>query len=147
MAENIQHLEELLLNNPPGTELHKECLKHLANWYGSKFYRTDDISDIEEFIKYGRLSLNANSSDLRRVYPFRLLFRILLAAFERTSKISYLDELITVGYEILKLHGLPPSFPVIESLVSSLLTRDLLLGQPEDPHEAMRFLSSAIDSQ
>jgi hypothetical protein len=70
MAEKIQHLEELLSITPPGTERHKKCLSNLANWYQSKFHRTNDISDIEESIKYSRLSLDAtHSSDPWRTIP------------------------------------------------------------------------------
>jgi hypothetical protein len=68
VAENIQYLKELLSDIPPGTGRHRKCLKELADWYETKFVRTNDTSDIEESIKYGRLALNAThySSDLDR---------------------------------------------------------------------------------
>jgi len=149
MAGKIQYLEDLLSITPPGTGRHEECLSNLAKWYKSKFYRTNDISDIEESIKYSRLSLNAtHSSGLMRVGSLCCLHRILLLAFERTNKINHLDESITVGYDMLKLKSAQYiHFHVVEKLVSSLLTRELLLGGREDSHEAIRLMSTVIDNQ
>jgi tetratricopeptide (TPR) repeat protein len=87
MAEKIQHLEELLSVTPPGTEHHNKCLGILARWYESKFRRTNNISDIEESIKYGRLSVNAtHSSDSFRSNPLAFLRDILSLAFEKSRK-------------------------------------------------------------
>ena len=149
MAEKIQHLEELLSVTPPGTERHKECLTELSNWYCSKFYRSDDISDIEESIKYSRLSLNAtHSGDPRRSNPIASLSNNLFLAFEKTGEISYLNDSITVGYDILNLRTPRHAhFPAIHKLVRSLLTREKLLGQLEDRHEAIRLISTVVDDQ
>ncbi len=149
MAEEIYHLEELLSITPPGTERHKDCLSHLADWYETKFYRTNDISDVEESIKYSRLSLGAtNSDDHWRINPLSSLRNILLLAFEKTSKISYLDESITLGYDILELKSVQFIHPhAVQKLVPSLLTREQLLGRREDRHEAIRLMSMVIDNQ
>ncbi|KAI9462872.1 CHAT domain-containing protein [Lactarius psammicola] len=150
MAERIQHLEELLSITPPGTKRHKACLSDLADWYKSKFSRTNDISDIEESIKYGRLSLDTTrySSGQTRTNSLFSLCRILLLAFRKTDKISYLDESITVGYDILKLKSAQHAhFYAVRTLVLSLLTREQLPGGREDRHEAVRLVSMVIDSQ
>jgi CHAT domain-containing protein/tetratricopeptide (TPR) repeat protein len=149
MAEKIQHLEELLSITPPGTQHHKECLTHLEKWYRSKFRRTNDISDIEESIKYSRLSLDAtDSSDTWRINPLASLRNTLDLAFERTRKISYLDESITVGYDILKLRSAQHAhFHAIHTLVQSLITREKLLGRREDRHEAIRLISMVVNDQ
>ncbi|KAH9164589.1 hypothetical protein EDB89DRAFT_2139706 [Lactarius sanguifluus] len=130
MAEKIQHLEELLSITPTKTERHEQYLSRLAKWYESKFYRTNDISDLEESIKYSRLLLNAThySSDLRKYIALDQLHDILLLAFEKTGKITYLGESIA-------------------KLVSSLLSREQLLGGREDFHESIRLMSTVIDNQ
>ena len=130
MAEKIQHLEELLSISPPGTQHHKQCLGALENWYQSKFNRTSDISDVEESIKYSRLLLDATrSSDPWRHNYLASLLDVLDLAYQKTRKISYLDESITVGYDILELSSAQPvCFYVVWKLVQSLLTREELLG-------------------
>ncbi len=150
MTEKIRHLEELLSITPPGTQRHKECLIHLAGWYESKFRRTNNMSDIEESIKYSQLSLAAIQypSDMRRVNALRSLRNSLLLAFEHTNQTNYLDESIVVGYDVLKLKRAQHNyFEVTQQLVSSLLTRWRLLGRTEDPHEAIRLTSLAINDQ
>ena len=149
MEQKIQDLEELLSSTPPGTERHKECLSVLADWYQSKFCRTKDISDIEESIKYNRLSLDAtHSSHSWRHISLASLRNVLFLAFKNTRKISYLDESITLGYDIIELRSSRHlRLQVIEALVQSLLTREEFLGQREDRHEAIRLISTVVDDQ
>jgi CHAT domain-containing protein len=149
MQQKIQHLENLLAITPPGTEHHKECLDSLRNWYESKSRLTNNISDIEESIKYNRLSLDATlASNSLRFLDLGSLRNVLLFAFNKTRKISYLDESITIGYDILEYqtsHIL--RFQVIQQLVSSLLTRAQFLGRIEDRLEAIRLMSVVINNE
>ena len=146
VAEKIQHLEELLSISPPGTQHHKKCLRDLADSYQSKFNRTDDISDVEESIKYYRLLLDA--TDPSRIGPLVSLLYVLDLAFKKARKISYLDESITVGKNILELRSARHlHFHTIWSLVQSLLSREEILGRREDRHEAIRLISVVIDDQ
>jgi hypothetical protein len=70
IQQKIEHLLNLLSTTPPGTEHHRDCLNRLEKWYESKFRLTDNISDIEESIKYSRLSLDAtHTSDPKRCSP------------------------------------------------------------------------------
>ncbi|KAH9162890.1 CHAT domain-containing protein [Lactarius sanguifluus] len=149
MTEEIQDLEELLSNTPPGTTQHKRLLGELEEWYKSKYYHTNDISDIEESIKYSHLSLDANHSrDQRRAISLFSLLNVLPLAFEKTSKINYLDESIIIGYDVLELNSVQfIHFHAIEKLVSSLLTRGRLLGRREDRLEAIRLMSIAVYNQ
>ncbi|KAH9047509.1 CHAT domain-containing protein [Lactarius deliciosus] len=149
MTEKIPNLEELLSNTPLGTPQHKHLLSELGEWYNSKYYRTNDISDIEESIKYSRLSLDAtHSHDRRRAISLSSLRDVLLLAFEKTSKIHYLDEPITIGYDLLELNSARfIHFHAIGTLVSSLLTRERLLGRREDLLEAIRLMSMTVDNQ
>ncbi len=151
IQQNIQHLEEQLSDTPLGTSHHKGCLSELAKWYKIKFSRTNDISDIEESIKYSRLLLDAtHSNDPWRVTPLTSLHDILFLAFERTNKISlsYLDESIIICYDILKLRSARDGhFHTIWQLVLSLFARWRLLDRGEDMDEVFRLMPSAIDDQ
>jgi tetratricopeptide (TPR) repeat protein len=149
VAEKIQNLKELLSDIPPGTGRHRECLKELADLYETKFFRTNDTSDIEESIKYGQLLLNAtHPSDRSRHVPLASLRNIFLIAFEHTNTINYLDEAIALSYDLLELNGEKHcDFLITQLLVSCLLTRERLLGRKEDRQEAIRLISMAIDNQ
>ena len=149
IQQNIEHFEHLLSITPPGTKRYIECLGNLKNWYESKFHRTDNILDLEKAIKYSRLSLDATPvGDQWRVIWLVSLHNILFLAFQKTSKISYLDESITVCYDILALKTAQQShLPAVLKLVPSLLTRERLLGRIEDRHEVIRLISSTINGQ
>ena len=149
LQQKIQYLEEVLSNTSPGTERYKGCLSELANWYKSKFRHTKDTSDINESIKYGRLTLDATlANDPWRITPLSSLLNILLLAFAKSGKINYLNESITVGYDILELRGHPYiHFRTVQRLVPSLLNRAELVGREEDRHEAIRLMSSVINDQ
>ena len=148
LHQKTRYLEELLSNTPPGTERYKYYLSYLANWYGSKSRRTKDTSDINESIKYGRLSLDAiHPNDPDRINSLISLHNLLLIAFETSGEINYLDESITVGYNILELAGHEHShFRAVEGLVSSLLSREKLCGRIEDRREAIRLMSLVINN-
>jgi len=149
IQQKIQRLEELLSNTPPGTSEYKRRLDELAGWYKTMFSRTNDVSDIEESIKYGRLLLDAtHSNDPWRVNPLASLRNILVLAFKHTEKISYLDESINLGHDILKLKSAQfAHFHTIRNLMSSLITRSRLLDRKEDLNEAVRLLPLAINNQ
>jgi hypothetical protein len=149
LLQKIRYLEELLSHTPPGAESHKECLSHLAACYRSKFHHTNDTSDIEASIKYSRLSLDAtHAGDPWRILPLISLHTTLLRAFKKTRKIIYLNESITAGYDVLKLKTAPHThFLAIRQVVSSLLTREQLLGRIEDRHEAIRLITVIINHQ
>ena len=148
LQQKIRHLEELLSNTPPGTVRHKDCLNGLASWYKSKYQRTNDTSDIDKSIKYGRLELDATYADHPwRINPITFLRDILLLAFQKTGKINYLDESITVGYGILESRGHENHhFPAVLRLVDSLFQREKLCGRIEDRHEAIRLISLVINT-
>jgi hypothetical protein len=132
--DDLLDILDLLSTTPPGTEHHRDCLHLLGKWYESKFRLTDNISDIEESIKYSRLSLDAtHTSDPQRYIPLSSLLDVLLLAFTKTRKVGYLDESITIGYDILKFK-LPQMFHfrIVQRLVSSLIDRTELLRRIED---------------
>ena len=148
LQQKIRYLEELLSNTPLGTERHTYCLSHLADWYKSKFRRTNDTSDIDESIKYARLCFDGtHANDPWRIIHLSSLYKILLLAFENSGKIGYLDESITIGHDILEL-GSPPNIHigVVQTLVTSLIRRENLLGRIEDRHEAIRLTLLVINN-
>ncbi|KAN0128200.1 CHAT domain containing protein [Lactarius tabidus] len=147
MADAIQTLEELLSITPVGSKKRKQCLDQLVRWYKAKFYRTNDIWDIEESVKYNRLLLDAtHSSDPMRSNPLSSLRDILLLAFKKTRDISYLNESITVGYHILRLNSARHiHFGTIMKLARSLITRWWLFCRRNDAHEAIQLMSLATN--
>ncbi len=149
MQQKIQYLEDLLSNAPPRTFLHNDCLSRLARWYKTKFSCANDISDIEQSIKYTRLELEAtHPSDPFRSTSLASLQNILHLAFKRTNKINYLNESIILGYDILKLRSAQDiHFSVIRKLILSLLAREQLLGRNEDIDEVLRLMPLAVDNQ
>jgi CHAT domain-containing protein/tetratricopeptide (TPR) repeat protein len=149
VQQKIDHLETLLSITPPRTERYIKCLGHLAKWYESKFRHTNDISDIEEAIKFSRLSLDAtHGSNQWKFSPLGSLRNLFLLAFNKTREISYLEESITISYDILECKITRRThFYATETLVSSLLTRERLLGRIEDRHEAIRLILVIIDNE
>ncbi|KAH9019565.1 CHAT domain-containing protein [Lactarius deliciosus] len=147
IQEKIQQLEVLLSNTPPGTKYHRDCLKDLADWCKAKFFRTDDISDIEQSINYNRLRLDSTHlNDQMRANSLSSLSDVLLLAFKHTIKTDYLDESIILDYDVLKLKNARYiHFQTIEKLASSLLIGWYLLGRTEDSYEAIRLMASTID--
>jgi hypothetical protein len=149
IQQKIEYLENLLSVIPPGTKHYIECLGHIEDWYKSKFRHTNDISDIEEAIKYSRLVLDdTRTSDWWRYIRLGSLSNLFFFAFNKTRKISYLEELITISYDILE-SKVPQMFHVdiTQRLVPSLLIRGHLLGRIEDRHEAIRLISAVIDNE
>jgi hypothetical protein len=149
IQHKIEHLENLLSHTSPGTKRYIECLRHLEDWYESKFRYTNDISDIEEAIKCGRLVLDAtHARDRWRFNCLVSICNLFHFAFDKTRKINYLEELITISYDILECE-IPQIFyfGVTQQLVSSLLTREQLLGRIEDCYEAIRLILVVIDNQ
>jgi CHAT domain-containing protein len=149
IAEKIQFLEAQLSITPPGTGDHITYLLQLATCYQTKFDRTNDISDVEESIRYNRLLLDATqSSEFWTYLSLCSLLTTLQLACEKTNEISYLEELITVSYDMLKLKSAETiHFYVIKHLTPALLHRSQLLGGIDDLQEAIRLMSMVINNQ
>ena len=150
IQQKIEHFENLLATTSQGNH-REQCLDHLKKWYDSKYHLTNNISDIEESIKYSRLSLALDAtpsclSDLWRTTRLGFLRNSLILAFNKTGKIGYLDESITIGYDILEKGKIPQMqrFYATQQLVHCLLNREQLLGRIEDCLEAIRLTSVFI---
>jgi hypothetical protein len=105
IEKKIPDLKEMLSNTRLGTPRISKYFDRLAGWYQTKFFLTNDITDIEESIKYCWLSLDTADFDVpsssRPIYLVRQCTTLVLA-FKGTNEISYIDESIT---DILKLKG------------------------------------------
>ncbi|KAI9438181.1 CHAT domain-containing protein [Lactarius indigo] len=148
IEQKIQDLKDLVSETSPRTLRHSESLDRLAMWYKTKFSLTDDITDLEESIVYHRLLLDVPDFNVSRPIYLNQLCGILLFAFGRTNKIDYLDELIALDRDLLKLKGAEAfHFYAIFRLVLSLLMRFPLSHQIEDLNEVIRLMPSAVDDQ
>ncbi|KAH9047135.1 CHAT domain-containing protein [Lactarius hengduanensis] len=149
LQQKIERLKALISKTAPGIEHRKSLLDGLVDMYQTKFSRTNDISDIEESIKYSRLRLDSTPpNELQRDRPLHSLSSALLHAFEHTNKTDYLDESIILDYDILKLKSARSRhFDTTGRLVLSLLTRSQLSRRREDYHEAMRLMPLTADDQ
>jgi CHAT domain-containing protein len=105
--------------------------------------------DIEEVIKYSRLSVDAtSSSSWWRIISLKLLYNYLFLAFKKTGKITYLDESISVGHDILELKNAQSfHFAAMNHIVISLLARANLLGGEEDLYKVIQLISMFIDNR
>jgi CHAT domain-containing protein len=148
IAEKIRSLEERLSITSPGTRNYVTYILQLATCYQAKFDRTNDVSDIEESLRYGRLLRDATQSSESWTYISLCSLLNTLLACKKTNDISYVDELITVSNDMFKLKSAHTMhFYVVKQLTSALLYRSQLLGGIDDLHEAIRLISLVIDNQ
>ena len=103
---------------------------------------SDDTTKIDEAIEKGRSILASPS--LNYEYILDLFGRILFEAFERTKKIEYLDESISVHRQLIET-PLPQStrFKIIRSLSYSLVSRFRFFPDycTQDLDEALELIS------
>ncbi len=145
IQQSIQHLEEQLSNTPPGTR-HFDLLEKLLLSHQVKISLTNDPLDIEQSIEYGRLLLNTSEQEVALIFLPVDLFR----TFEHTNNIKYLDEAISLTYDLLKLeldHTQDSHSFVFESLVEYLIRRWLLLRRNEDLDEIFRSMQLVANHQ
>jgi hypothetical protein len=109
---------------------------------------TDDTTEIDEAIEKGR-SILASSPDEFKTFNLDLFGDLLVEASERTGKIEYINESISVRRQILESPLLQAidSF-ILPSLSQALLTRfDAFPGyRTQDLDEALELLSQYISS-
>ena len=89
---------------------------------------------------HGRLELRVDAAHYSEPWRINPLRNNLIPTFEKASKLSYLDESITISYDILDLRNAQHShFSAIRILVQSLLTREKLVEGREDRHGAYTY--------
>ncbi|KAI0253267.1 CHAT domain-containing protein [Lactifluus subvellereus] len=126
---------------------HGEYLEALADWYRTKFGRTDDTTYLEKSIEWRKVALASTPNDV--LVHFRLIDLTfdLLWAYRRNHSISFLEESISLSRHVLKLPGTQGWIRTVglQKLREGLLHRFLLLRHQEDLDEAVLLLQMSID--
>jgi hypothetical protein len=116
----------------------------------------NDITNIDEAVEKGRTILASCAPQTVLVTsPIPTVFgMILIQAFERTNKIEYLDEFISIGRQLLERPLLPfLRFRILLGLSLSLLTRSEVLSGfsadqgRKDLDEALELLSQCVSDE
>ncbi|KAI0298380.1 hypothetical protein B0F90DRAFT_1926586 [Multifurca ochricompacta] len=149
VEDRIQNLRKLISMSPPRSFERDAYLRRLADWYKTKFSRTNDITDLEEVIKCSRVLLA--STDRSHPFGFQLEFDLgndLYAAFECSNMMEYLDESITVHRGVFKMQSAQPfRFKVVKQLVASLSKRIELLGHKQDLDEIIELFPLGVNDK
>ncbi|KAI0293377.1 CHAT domain-containing protein [Multifurca ochricompacta] len=147
VEEKIQNLRKLISKSPPRSSERNAYLQRLVDWYRTKFSRTNDITDLEEGIKCGRVLLaSTDTSHLSGLQSVLFLGYDLYAAFECSNKVVYLDESITVHRGVLKMQSAQPFYlSVIQQLFVSLFKRLELLGRIQDLDEVIELFPLGVN--
>ncbi|KAI0294714.1 CHAT domain-containing protein [Multifurca ochricompacta] len=149
VEEKIQNLRKLISKTPPRSSEHNAYLERLADWYRTKFFRTNDITDLEEVIKCRQVLLaSADTSHPFGFQPALFLGFDLYMAFECSNKMEYLDESITVHRGALEMQSAQPfHFILIKQLFESLYERFRLLGRRQDLDEIIELFPLGVNDK
>ncbi|KAI0291359.1 CHAT domain-containing protein [Multifurca ochricompacta] len=149
VEEKIQNIRKLISKTPPRSSERNVYLQRLADWYTTKFYRTDDITDLEEVIKCRRVLLASTDKSYPSGFQSALdLGNDLYAAFECSNMMEYLDESITVHRGVLKMQSAQPVYlSVIQQLVQSLHKRFKLLDCEQDLDDMIELISLGVNDK
>ncbi|KAI9436230.1 CHAT domain-containing protein [Lactarius indigo] len=114
--------------------------------------RNNEVSSIEEAVKYGRtLSSSSHSSDRHPSIPVYYFAEILSESFQRGNNTEYLDEAITTYRNVLGMPGLQRiRYLATLGLLGSLGDHVQLLGHKrhkQDLDEMMQLFPQIVDDQ
>ncbi|KAI0297316.1 CHAT domain-containing protein [Multifurca ochricompacta] len=122
------------MKTPPRSSERNAYLRRLADWYTTKFSRTDDITDLEE-------------SSIWIQPAFDLGFDLYMA-FECSNKMEYLDESITLHRGVLEMQSARRyHFTLIKQLFKSLSQRFRLLGRRQDFDEIIELIRLGVNDK
>ncbi len=132
----IRRLQGLLSTTPPGTHYYRECLDELVESCRAKFSLTNDPTDIDDAIKYCRMSLDSTLPGGLSSTPVAIsLADLLNLAFEHTHKLEDLDESIGLLSRVLTAPAGQAFYnSVVGKLISSLFRRVESLFHKQDIH-------------
>jgi tetratricopeptide (TPR) repeat protein len=125
VEEKIRRLQDLRSTILPGTERQKKCLNDLVYCYDAKFSLTQDVTAIEESIKYRRMLVaTTHPSDPSIPLHHSSFGNCLYLAFGRSKRVEYLNESITHHRSVLGLENARLiHFATIRRLIESLSVR------------------------
>ena len=123
LLETMDHLKEVLLTIPNA-----------------------EIADVAAGVERSRTFLSSNSNDRLSYMPAILFTEILFKAHQRTDKLDYLDEAITVCRDLRKVSA-PKAihFQAGDRLLQSLRARWSLLHLQQDFEEAMQLFPELVN--
>ena len=150
VEEKIRHLQHLCSMILPGTERQKKCLDDLVYCYDVKIFLThDDITTIEESIKYRRMLLaTTHPSDPSISFRLSSFGNFLYLAFRRARRVEYLDESITHHRKVLGLENAwLIHFATIRRLIGSLSIRWQLSHHKLDLDEIMHLFTLGVSGR
>ena len=149
LEEKLQHFRELLSKTPPGTLDHNNCLDALVYWCQAKFFRTDDIADLEEAIKHCRAALNSTGRNfMPRLFYSVWLIDALFTAFERNHGIEYLEESISLNLSLLKMKSWRQvRFRLLQRHLIFLSARQRILGSMQGWEEILAVFPLGVDDE
>jgi hypothetical protein len=147
VEEEIKRLRHLRSTTLPGTERQRKCLKDLVRCYDVKVSLTQDVTAIEEAIKYRRMLIaTTHPTDPSKSFHISSLGNFLHLAFDRTKRVEYLDESITRHREVLQLEGVQLThFFILQRLIESLSIRWQLYRCRQDLDELMCLFASGVE--
>ncbi|KAI0248467.1 CHAT domain-containing protein [Lactifluus subvellereus] len=155
--QDLQNLEEAI--SRVRTSLvwisgHTKYARALADWYSTRFGRTDDITDLEKSIEWRQMQLASTSRDFLLQGRLTDLALDLFRAFKRNHRISFLEESISLLRYAIKVgeggaQGTRGAFhrQALQALHQCLLRRWMLIHHREDLDEAILLLQTSIDHE
>ncbi|KAI0246142.1 CHAT domain-containing protein [Lactifluus subvellereus] len=143
----IQDLQGMLSGTLPQTSDSGTYFCALTDWYLARFYRTDDIADLEQSIEWRQIQLASTPADYLTQADFILLGQQLFLAFQRNHRISLLEESISLIRHVVDAAGAQGVFHrlALRELLRSLSRRWTLTRQRNDLDECVLLLQTSID--
>jgi hypothetical protein len=147
VEEQIKRLRCLCSTTLPGTERQRKCLNALVRCYDVMISLTQDVTAIEEVIKYRRMLLaTTHPSDPSMSFHRSSFANFLYFAFKHIKKVEYLDESVTLHREVLGVENARPiHFATIRRLIESLSSRWRLFRHKSDLDEIMERFASGVE--
>ena len=146
IERQIQLVQDLTSSALPGTADHWKYLQALSDWSKAKFKRTDDLTDLEKSIEWGRVAL-ASTPDVFMFAPLFSLAIRLHQAYSRNHSISFLQESVSLLRHAFKLPTTQGRLQIqgLRALFRHILDRFLLLRHQEDLDEVVFLRQTLID--
>ncbi|KAH9974857.1 CHAT domain-containing protein [Russula compacta] len=140
LEEKLQHLRELLPKTPPGTLDHNNRLDALVYWCQAKS---------RGGIKHCQAVLTSTSRNfMPRPFYSVWLIDALFTAFERSHRIEYLEESISLNLSLLKMKGMRQiRFGLLQRHIVFLFDWQMILGSIQGWEEILVVFPLGVDDE